>query len=66
MSYDVYRITAWNGNRKFIGTAESSVEAAEICERDRIDNNWGYDRMISYDIVGKEKPRVSTDEKRGA
>ena len=68
MSYSVYRITAWNGKRELIGVAETAREAADICEADRRENDavCGSDKMISYDIVGKEKPSVPTDEKRGA
>ena len=74
MSYTIYRITAWNGKREQIGTAETAREAAALCEADRQAFVTGpkYDRqafvtgpeyahMISYDIIGKENPSVKTD-----
>ena len=63
MSYTIYRITAWNGKREQIGTAETAREAAALCEADRQAFVTGpeYAHMISYDIIGKENPSVKTD-----
>ena len=63
MSYTIYRITAWNGKREQIGTAETAREAAALCEADRQAFVTGQesDHMISYDIIGKENPSVKTD-----
>lgn len=64
MSYSVYRFTAWNGKREFLGTFDTVREAAAICEADRQKygysagmEKWGLgaNKMVSYDIVGKEK-----------